>query len=244
METCRPLLFLNAIALWLLNGCVTIAPPSPMVTFGGPEVSGKGVTELVGAAGTGISFFDENEIAEHGWFGRVRHGVSERWDIGADVFGYSFENRTAMSAKLSARYQLMPRIRLDGGIGLGDDSRGRSINGDLGLTIGTVRPDRVWDVYGSVRYGYAHGIAGSLISPETAEVTAPLHVTTVMLNLGAQARLTPHLRLVAETGLGQLFPSSGGHGAVLYLGAGMMLRLPWRSVRDPESSGHTVPSGL
>ncbi|MCF8257071.1 MAG: hypothetical protein K9J06_05935 [Flavobacteriales bacterium] len=225
----RQFLSLTAVAALMFSGCIAIAPPSPMVTFGGPQVTGKGVTEAVGAAGAGISFFEENEIAEHAWFGRVRQGINERWDIGIDLLGYTFEKRVSVSGKVSARYQLMSRVRLEGGIGIGDDSQGRSVNGDFGLTIGTVRPDRVWDVYGTVRYGYAHGYAGSTLDSKAAEgLIAPVHVSTVMLNLGAQARVTPHVRFIFEAGVGHLFPSHGLHGAVLYLGGGLMLRVPWR----------------
>jgi len=210
-------------------GCVTVAPPSPMVTMGGPETAGKGTVELAAASGAGIGVFDKAEISEHAWYGRIRQGIGPRLDLGVEALGFELEGRRTVTAKLSARYRIFHNVRIDGGLGVGDNSLGSGVNGDLGVVVGTVRPDRFADVYGALRYGFSHGIAGSVLDPEGARgLGRPANSNTVMLCIGTQMRISPKVRLMWEFGYGRMFPRGSDPGTLAYLGCGAVVNLRWR----------------
>ncbi|MGI9552999.1 MAG: hypothetical protein ACR2MT_17470 [Aurantibacter sp.] len=111
--------------------CVTIAPPSPLVTYGGPKTTPKKVSEAAVAVGTAVALFDGAHAGAWGWFGRYKYGISEKVDLGIDFSGASRNDGGYIGAKLASRYQLTDRSRLEFGIGAADDSDGKSLNTDL-----------------------------------------------------------------------------------------------------------------
>jgi hypothetical protein len=121
--------------LWFVSaGCVTFAPPSPLVTFGGPKTTEKGTSEAAIAMGTGFALFENAHSGGLGWFGRYKYGFGDKFDLGIDALGVVHSDKGTLTAKLAGRYQVRDNLRLEAGLGVADDSDGKSLNSDLGLT--------------------------------------------------------------------------------------------------------------
>jgi len=127
------------LLFFFFSGCVTIAPPGPMVTYGGPSTTQEGTSETAIAIGTGAALFDGAHTGAQGWFGRYKYGVHEKFDVGIDILGAKRNDGLSLSLKGAGRYQLTPKTRLELGIGVADDSSGKSWNGDIAFTSGTLR---------------------------------------------------------------------------------------------------------
>ncbi|MCB9187548.1 MAG: hypothetical protein H6601_12490 [Flavobacteriales bacterium] len=225
MKTLWVALYISLILI-LAQSCV-VAPPSPMVSFGGSRPVGKYVPELTAASGAGLSLSDKPRGSEMAWYSRFRFGITDKMDIGAEAMGFRFQNNLNLSGKISARYSFKPWLRADIGAGMGDNAYGRSVNGDVGITFGTAK-DRVWNPYGTLRYGFAYGLKGTGLKPalEGVELGRLLNSHTFMLNVGAEAKLIPYIYFLAELGFGQVFPVGQRNAAIIYLSGGFSFRLP------------------
>lgn len=143
------------------TGCVSFAPPSPMVTYGGPQTTPEGSSEVAIAVGAGVALFEGAHSGGHGWFARYKYGLTKKLDLGIDAIGIVHSDKGTLTMKVASRYQLSDHIRLEGGIGAADDSDGKSINGDLAITVGTINKENSWNYYSSLRMGFAKGFAGN-----------------------------------------------------------------------------------
>ena len=135
-------------------GCVSFAPPSPLVTYGGPKTTEKGTSEVAIAMGTGFALFENAHSGGQGWFGRYKYGIDDKFDIGVDAVGIVRSDKGTLTAKLAGRYQVEEDLRLEGGIGVADDSDGKGLNSDLGLTWGTINAScclQYWEQHPSTR---------------------------------------------------------------------------------------------
>jgi hypothetical protein len=199
--TTRCLAFLTLAAL--CSACATMAPPPPLATFGGPETTPRGQSELALAAGSAVIRFPSGHATGQGWFGRWRHGVTDRLDLGVDVQGVQHNDNSTFAVKAAARYGLLPRLRLEVGVGAADDAAGKSLNADTALTVGTRHDDADWNYYASLRIAGARGYPGRACcgSGATGDV-APPDSRIALGAIGATARVGPNMRFILE----------GGHG--------------------------------
>ena len=207
------------------SGCVTMAPPPPMATFGGPETVRRGASEVGLAAGSGGQLFPGAHATGHAWFGRWRYGVTDRLDLGVDLMGVQHAADATVTAKGAARYALRPRLRVEAGLGAADDSQGKSLHGDAGVTTGTLRPDATWNFYTSLRAAAARGYPGRVCCQSGATGdAAPPNSIIALGAIGATARVVPGIRFVVEGGYGPVWVK-GRHdsGEVVYLGMGLLL---------------------
>jgi len=205
------------LALCFLTGCVAFAPPSPMITFGGPQTTDKGTSETALGLGSGAALFQGAHAVGQGWFGRYKFGLSDRWDIGIDVIGFSHSDKYCTTAKAAARYRLNPHFRLEGGLGAADDSFGKSINGDIGLTWGTLNELKPWNLYSTFRVGYAYGFPG--------DTTAPPNTSIVLVNVGTQGKISDKMNFIFEGGYGYLFPKGKDTGTIICIACGIMFKI-------------------
>jgi len=213
--------------LLFLTGCVTFAPPSPMVTFGGPKTTEKGTSETVLAAGSGTALFSGAHSGGLGWFGRYKYGLSDTWDIGVDAIAFSHSDKYCFTAKIAPRYQLSSNFRLEGGLGAADDSYGKSLNGDIGLTWGTIN-QKFWNFYSTLRFGSSYGFPGDIIfegNSNEGDTTAPANTFIVLLNVGTQGKIDEKMNFIFEGGYGYLFPKANGTGKVIYISCGIMFKI-------------------
>jgi hypothetical protein len=221
-----------ASACTLLGGCVTFAPPSPLATLGGPATTPRDTSELAMAVGAGAALFDSGHAGGSGFLARYKRGVSEDLDLGVEALYGHYYDKGVLSMEGALRYQMDPHWRLELGVGAADSSDGKSLNGDLGVTVGTRRADRTWNYYGSVRGGWARGYAGDAVFGSHAGGTnadpeeAPPNAAFGLVSLGAQAQLNKSQRFVFEGGAGVVRPRGFEHGILLYLGVGLLFDVP------------------
>ena len=211
----------------LCSACVTFAPPSPMVTFGGPKTTGKGTSETVLAAGTGAALFSGAHSGGLGWFGRYKYGLSDKWDIGVDAISFSHSDKYCFTAKFAPRYQLSSNFRLEGGIGGADDSYGKSLNCDIGITWGTIN-QKTWNYYSTLRIGYAHGYPGNILfegNSNEGDTTAPANTYIALLNIGTQGKIIEKMDFIFEGGYGYIFPKGNGTGIAVYISCGILFKI-------------------
>jgi hypothetical protein len=169
-----------------------------------------------------MSLFPDAHSGGSGWLGRWRYGLGDGFDLGVDVMGVQHADEGTMDFKLAARYLLNDHLRLEAGLGGADDSLGKSLNMEVGLTLGTNRPERSWDYYSSVRVAGAQGFPGNIIGggPDTA---APPDDLLIVVGLGAEGRISATGRFVGEFGIGPAFVQGNSEvGVVFYFGAGLV----------------------
>lgn len=220
-------LFFGLLGL-TMTGCVVFAPPSPMVTYGGPETTKKGTSETVIALGTGNADFLGSHSSGTGWFGRYKYGLSNKFDIGIDAIGFKYSDKSTLTAKIAARYQLQPHFRLEAGIGGADDTKGKSLNCDLGLTGGTIPKDKNWNLYYTLRFGYANGFPGNVFTFDGSsedDTVAPLNNCLALLNIGTQGKVSDNIKFIWEAGYGYLFPEGKGTTRIVYLSCGLLFNI-------------------
>jgi len=212
------------LLLGSLSSCVTFAPPPPMLTYGGPETTPKNCSETAIAVGTGAALFDRAHTGAQGWFGRYKYGISEKIDLGIDLMGAKRNEGLLLSTKITSRYQLSKHSRLELGIGVADDSAGKSLNGDVAITFGTVR-DKSWNFYTSLRLGYAKGVASNFVvlpgQDRLNDSIPPPNTTIALINLGAEGKISKHQKFILEGGYGRIFPKGEISGPAFYLSVGM-----------------------
>lgn len=223
----RSLFIISAASL--LSSCVTFAPPSPLMTMGGPKTTSKGESEAAVAVGMGAALFDGAHAGAQGWFGRYKYGISEKTDLGIDFSGASRNDGQYFAAKIAGRYQVSDKARIELGIGGADDSSGKSLNTDVAITLGTIK-DKTWNYYMSLRYAYAGGFAGNSITlpgqTKGNDSIPPPNTSFVLLNLGAQAEITKNQRMIFEGGYGYILPEGVKNGPAFYIAVGLVFNLP------------------
>lgn len=191
------------------------------MTVGGPATAPAGGAEVGLGAGSGGSLFPGEHATGHGWFGRYRYGLSERADLGVDLLGVTQSDNAALTGKLALRYRLRPHWRIEGGVGVADASNGKSANVDLGLTVGSLRPERWWDYYGSIRVSAAHGYPGSLVGNGDK---APPDDAVFIASAGASIRIQPNIHFVMEGGYGAIeIRGVSNVGQAIYLGTFILM---------------------
>ena len=203
-------------------GCVSFAPPSPLVTYGGPKTTEKGTSEVAIAMGTGFALFENAHSGGQGWFGRYKYGIDDKFDIGIDAVGIVRSDKGTLTAKLAGRYQVEDDLRLEGGIGVADDSDGKSLNSDLGLTWGTINENRLWNYYSTIRVGVAKGYPGDIFGSGTI---APPNVLIGLVNLGTQGKIIDNHKFIFEGGFGYIFPDNHKPGTLIYLSCGLLFNI-------------------
>lgn len=208
------------LSLLFLQGCVSFAPPSPLVTFGGPAVVDTAQSEVGLAVGTGVAMFPGAHSGGQGWFGRYKRGIAPNFDLGVDAVGIVRSDKETLTAKVVGRYQVSRNVRLEAGLGLADDSDGKSVNGDVAVTFGTVR-ETTWNYYGSLRLGAAKGYPGDILFGGGGD-QAPVNALFPIVNLGTQAKVAANERFIFEGGFGCIFPEQQRAGALIYLSCGML----------------------
>lgn len=223
----RPLMLQLASAALVVctgSGCVTMAAPPPLATFGGPATAPRGEAEVALAAGAGFSLFPGAHAGGNGWFTRWRRGLDERWDLGVDVLGVQHSDRGTITAKVAVRRRVREHVRLEAGVGAADDSKGKSLNADLGVTAGTVRAGAPWNYYVSFRVAGAHGYPGNVLSLGTSsDSMAPPDAFIALGAIGVSGQLGDHARFIFEGGYGGIaVQGHSGTGRAAYLGAGVL----------------------
>lgn len=204
-----------------LAGCVSFAPPSPLMTFGGPKTVEKSESEVGLGVGTGFVLFPGAHAGGQGWFGRYKYGFTQDFDFGIDAAGIVRNDKGTLTAKLSGRYQLADRIRLETGLGMGDDSDGKSVNCDIAVTGGTIN-GKTWNYYASARLGAAKGYPGNLFG--TGD-NVPNDALFALINLGTQANVQKNQRFIFEGGFGYVMPRGNTSGPLIYLSCGLLFDL-------------------
>ena len=205
--------------LLFIGGCTSFAPPSPLVTFGGPAVVDTSQSEVGLAVGTGSVLFPGAHSGGQGWFGRYKHGIAQNFDLGVDAVGIARSDKGTLTAKLVGRYQASRNVRLECGLGLADDSDGKSVNGDIAVTCGTVR-EGPWNYYASLRLGAAKGYPGSALFGSGDQT--PANALFPIINLGTQARVQNNERFIIEGGFGYIIPEHERAGPTIYLSCGLL----------------------
>lgn len=209
---------LSFLILFLIVGCSTFAPPSPLVTYGGPETVPESHSEVGLALGTGWTLFPNAHAGGQGWFGRYKYGITDHFDFGIDVIGIVRNDKGTFTAKSAGRYQLRNDLRFEAGLGIADDSDGKSLNADVALTWGTIKQSH-WNYYLSLRLGAAKGFPGNVFG--SGDQT-PADALFPIVNLGAQGRVSEVQRFIFEGGYGYVV-SCGQTGApLIYLSCGFL----------------------
>ena len=202
------------------TGCVTMAAPPPMATLGGSHVASAGHSEVGIALGNGWSLFPGAHAGGSGWLGRWRQGLGDGFDLGLDAMGVIHGDQGTVTAKVAGRYELSKHLRLEAGFGGADDSSGKSLNADLGLTLGTEKPRRSWNYYASLRLAGAKGYPGDIFGTGT---TAPPDDLLVVGAFGAGGKISGYGQFVGEFGIGPAFVQGYNDvGVVFYFGAGFL----------------------
>jgi hypothetical protein len=211
--------------------CRTIAAPPPLSTFGGPSTVERGDAELAFGAGFGGTLFDCTHKLGSGWFGRFRTGLTDRLDLGADLIVVQHNDKGTATGKIALRYQLRPRLRLEAGVGGADDSDGKSLNADFGLTTGTIR-DKTWNYFSSLRVAAARGYPGSVCCFGGGGTNVPPENYILLGTIGATARISDNARFVYEAGMGGAlthFSDRTETGRVVYISVGVLFNTRGRT---------------
>lgn len=216
------------ILFFSISGCVTFAPPPPLVTFGGPEITPKNTSEVALGVGTGVALFDKAHTGAQGWFGRYKYGLSDKFDFGIDIVGANRNDGLFLSTKLASRYQLNKKSRLELGIGVADDSDGKSLNGDIAYTMGTVK-DKSWNYYSSLRLGYAKGVPPNFVvlpgQSQLGDSIPPPNTFFALLNIGAQGEISKNQKFIFEGGYGYIFPKGERRGPAFFVSVGLLFNI-------------------
>jgi hypothetical protein len=204
----------------ILHGCVVFAPPSPLVTYGGPQTTPEQQSEVALGIGSGAARFEDAHAGGLGYMLRYKYGISQKFDVGIDAIGVVRSDKGAFTGKAVGRYQVADHWRLEGGIGLADDSDGKSINGDAAITWGTLPKTSPWNFYSSFRIGGAKGYPGDL--KNGTDEDAPPDTWISLLNIGTQGKLSENQRFIFEGGYGYVFPQGENAGTLVYVSGGLL----------------------
>jgi hypothetical protein len=201
--------------------CKDVAPLPPVLTFVGPATTPAGANELAFAAGVWGNLFPAPCAHETGvdWFGRWKLGLTNRMDWGVDFQGSEHSSFQALSVKIAARYQLLKNLRLETGIGIGDDTEGKSLNAEAGATMGIPVGKRPrWAPYASVRLVGEHGRAGRSFVGSNV----PDGALVPMGSFGVSTRVAENMRWVFEGGSGAILSREHpATGTFIYVAVGL-----------------------
>ena len=205
----------------VLPGCKDVAPLPPVLTLVGPGTTPARANEVAFAAGAWGNLFPAPCAHETGvnWFGRWDLGLTHRLDWGFDFQGTEHSSFQSLSATMTARYELLKNLRLETGIGLGDDTEGKSLTGEVGATMGIPGGKRNgWAPYASVRLAAARGRSGRPF----AGSNVPPGAVVPMASIGASARVSENMRWVVEGGSGGILSREHTDaGAFVYVAVGL-----------------------
>ena len=222
MKCILPLVLISS----LLTGCVVFAPPPPMITGGGPRTISKNHSETAIAVGTGVTLFDGAHAGGDAWLGRWRYGLSDRFDLGADIMGAQHGERGTFTLKIAGRYRTTSSSRLEAAFGAADDSNGKSLHAELGLTLGKIQENRFWNRYISFRVAGAKGYPGDVIfadqTPLPEDQIAPPDALFSLVNVGTTGRISRNQHFFIEGGFGYIFPDQEAPGPIIYWGVGLL----------------------
>lgn len=197
-----------------------------MVTFGAPTTTTQGKSEVAVALGSGAVLFEGAHANGMGWFGRYKYGFTKNFDFGIDAIGLVHSDKGTFTSKIVGRYQLEPNMRLEGGLGVADNSDGKSVNSDIGLTIGTRNENKIWNYYATSRLGYALGFAGNILNTDdSSDSVAPPDAGFAVINIGTQGKIGNNESFIFEGGFGYIFPKGEKSGAVIYLSCGVLFNI-------------------
>lgn len=206
-------------------GCQDIATLPPVLTFGGPGTVSPGGNELGLGAGAFGNLFPAPCAHDTGidWFGRWRHGLTDRFDLGVDFLGLEHSSDQALSVKLAARYEILKNLRLETGFGFGDDTKGKSLTAEVGATVGIPGLAKNWGGYASLRLAGAHGLAGNLFGIGT---TVPPGALVPMASFGVSPHISRNAKWILEGGGGAILSREHINvGMFVYVGVGMDFEL-------------------
>ena len=226
MARITSLVFALAAFSIICSGCVVFAPPPPMITGGGPQTIAKKHVETAIATGTGVALFEGAHAGGHGWLGRWRYGLNDQFDLGADIMGVQHASRGTFTLKIAGRYRASPVTRLEAAFGAADDSNGKSLHAELGLTMGRIQEDRFWNRYISFRIAGAKGFAGDVIFSDGPSLSedkiAPPDALFSLVNIGSTGRISDNQQFFIEGGFGYIFPKQEDPGPMIYWGVGLL----------------------
>jgi hypothetical protein len=219
----------------MAQDCRTIAAAPPLFTFGGPATVPRGEYEAAFAGGFGGILFGCTHKLGSGWFGRWRRGLTDRFDLGTDFEVIQHNDKGTATAKIAARYQLTKHLRLEMGIGGADDSDGKSLNSDLGITVGTTS-DRPVNHFASLRVAAARGYPGNVCcfggggaGSDVGGTNVPPGNYLLLGSLGRTARISDNARFVYEFGFGGVlthFSDRSETGRIFTFGMGVLFKIP------------------
>jgi len=133
-----------------------------------------------------------------------------------------------LSTKLASRIELNKNSRLELGIGVADDSDGKSINGDIAYTIGTIKNEH-WNFYSSLRLAYAKGVASNFVvlpgQTQLNDSIPPPNTSFILINLGTQGKISDHQKIIFEGGYGYIFPKGENKGPMFFLSVGLLFNI-------------------
>jgi hypothetical protein len=209
----------------VVPGCRDVAPLPPILAFGGPATTPAGANEVGVAGGAWGNLFPAPCAHETGasWFGRWDRGLTDRLDWGADFQVSEHSSFQTLSAQITARYELFKNLRIEAGVGSGDDTEGKSFTGDLGTTVGIPVWKPNWAPYVSFRLAAAHGYAGRSF----AGSNVPPGSLVPMASFGASAHVSDRMRWVFEGGVGGILSREHlATGTLVYVAVGLDFLLP------------------
>jgi len=203
-----------------IPGCKDIAPMPPVLTFGGPATLASGSTELAVAGGAWGSLFQKPCYHDTGalWFGRWRRGITDRLDVGLDFQGEEHAANQNLCFNGELRYRILNDLRLEVGYGVGDDTEGKSLNGQAGFTVGIPVGNDVWGPYISARAALVHGYPGRSF----AGSNIPAGATVPLMTFGTTARVNENIKWAFEGGVGAILSNQHSHvGKYVYVAVGL-----------------------
>jgi hypothetical protein len=187
-----------------------------MLAYGGPATAPHGGAELGLGVGAAAALFEGGHSGGQGWFTRWRHGLGESTDLGIDLAGFKYSDKGTLTGKLALRNRVGRHWRFESGLGAADDSQGKSVSAELGITWGTVTP-HTWNYYASFR---AAGVLG--LNLDDAE---PPDALFVGATVGTQATILANQHFIFEGGGGLIAPRAADVGGALIVSAGLQFRV-------------------
>lgn len=184
--------------------CRTIAAAPPMLTLGGPATVKPGESEALLAATTDATLFQCTHKPDLGWFTGWRRGLTDRWDVGVDFVSLQHNDKSTASAKITARYRVSKRLRLEAGFGGADDSEGKTLNADFGITTGTLHQGPR-NYFASVRIAAARGYPGNVCCFGEGKATdnnIPPDNYRILGSVGSTMRISENAKLLYQFGFG------------------------------------------
>jgi hypothetical protein len=216
MATFRCSIFAVFFLSIVSSGCIPHAAPTLFIPFGAPHTAPESGSILGVGLGSGAVLFTEGHGGGHGWLGRWRYGLTSSMDLGLDVIGVQRSDRGALGGKLGSRWKFHDALCFDAGIGVTDDSKGKSVAGSIGIIIGTPDEHRRWGYYGGLSVTRAIAVTNKDDYPNS---------WYFMGSAGAIARPTDWFQVIVEGGAGAVVIPEFDPGMALYIGMGIAVNI-------------------